>query len=102
VSEAVVSTQAVTPETVLSQFANAVCTRKQVQISPSEMKDEVLNVCINLRMKVDQLPTVLQEFHQEARQRIERGDCYVFNLDGVRRSVAAAIADTARYPGDHH
>ena len=96
-TEAIASTQEMAPETALHQLMDVVCSRGRTHIAPEELKGDILNLCISLRVKTDALPAALQELHTEAGRRMKGDDRSIgFDIDSVVQTIMSVIADTPR------
>lgn len=58
-------------------------------MSPTELKDAINDICIHTRTPVAQLPRELQELHGEAVRRLRDLEKINFNADSLQRTALA-------------
>jgi hypothetical protein len=81
---------------MLYEFSEAISGQNRTWVTPGTVKDEIVNLCINHRVRVDRLPAALQELYGEADARMkgEGGQDYI--VAGLQHIIGSSIIELHR------
>jgi hypothetical protein len=90
-TRAVLTTQETALQDALFRFSDTIASSGD-QVTPDAVKAAILDVCIDLRTPVEQLPGPLQELYSEATRRLRAVETLNFNADALQRNILTLTA----------
>ena len=81
---------------MIYEFSEAINVQNRTWVTPSTVKDEIINICVSHRVGVDRLPAALQELYSEADERLKTEDRQNYIVVGLRHIIGSSIVELHR------